>query len=182
MSDLTLTDIKLNTNQDNKWTRASATMNVSKFKLTVLLMRSGKTNALKHIHRALCQTRTLAALEFEQDLLAARPVKWCFKGKHIATVTTDSQICIASEEKVKHIIYLKVPQICVQAWSWHPDKSCHHCASVFLIIHTSHDIHRKKQSILPTPTLWESSFSSAQKLRAPNLHTTVWAVLAQPWA
>lgn len=89
-------------------------MNVSKFKLTVPLMRSGKTNALKHIHRALCQIRTLAVLEFEQDLLAAWPVKWCFKGKHIVTVTTDSQICVASEEKVKHIIYLKMPRSAVR--------------------------------------------------------------------
>lgn len=89
-------------------------MNVSKFKLTLLLMQSGKTNALKHIHRALCQIQTLAVLEFDQDLLAARPVKWCLKEKHTVTVTTDSQICVASEEKVKHIVYLKMPRSAVR--------------------------------------------------------------------
>lgn len=89
-------------------------MNVSKFKLTVLLMQSGKSNALKHIHRALCQIRTLAVLEFDQDLLAAQPVKWCFKEKHIVNVTTDSQICVAPEEKVKHIVYVKKPRSAVR--------------------------------------------------------------------
>lgn len=77
-------------------------------------MRSGKTNALKHIHRALCHIKALAALEFEQDLLAAQPVKWCFKEKHIVTVTTHSQIWVASEEKVKHIIYLNMPRSAVR--------------------------------------------------------------------
>lgn len=89
-------------------------MNVSKCKLTVLLMRSGKINALRCIHGALCQIKTLAVLEFDQDLLAARPVKWCFKEKHIVTVTTNSQICVASEEKVKRIIYLKMPKSAVR--------------------------------------------------------------------
>lgn len=106
-------------------------MNVSKSTLRVPLIWSGKTKALKHMHRALCQIKTLAVLEFEQDLLAARPVKWCFKGKHIVTVTPDSQICVPSEEKVKHIIHLKMHQICSPALSWHPAKSRHHCASVF---------------------------------------------------
>ena len=69
---------------------------------------------LKHIHRALCQIRTLAALEFDQDLLAAQSVEWCFKEEHIATVTTNSQICVASVEKVKHIIYLKMPRSAVR--------------------------------------------------------------------
>lgn len=59
-------------------------------------MQCGKANALKHIHRALCQIRTLAVLEVDQDLLAARPVKWCFKEKHIVIVTTDSHISEAS--------------------------------------------------------------------------------------
>lgn len=61
---------------------------------------------------AWCQTETLAVLELHQDLSAARPAKWCFgkkKKKHIATATTDSHICVASEEKVKHIVFLQMP-------------------------------------------------------------------------
>lgn len=116
-------------------------------------MQSGKTNALKHIHRALCQMRTLAALEFDQDLLAARSVKWRFKEKHIATVTTDSQICVASEEKVKHIVYLKMPRSAVRHivgtrinhaitvlqfshypyLSWHSQKETKHPANTYSV-------------------------------------------------
>lgn len=139
--------------EDNKRTQASATMNVSKFKLTVPLMRSDKLMPLKHIHRALCQIRTLAELEFDQDLLAARPVKWCFKEKHIVTVTTDTQICVASEEKVKHIVYLKMPRSAVRHkvgtqinhaitvlqfshypyLSWHSQKETKHPANTYSV-------------------------------------------------
>lgn len=77
-------------------------------------MQSGKMNAPRRIHRALCQMRTVAVLEFDQDLLAALPWKWCFKEKHIVTVTTDSKICVVFEEKVKHIIYLKMPKSAVR--------------------------------------------------------------------
>ena len=136
---------------DNKWTQASARINVSKFERTVPLMQSGKANAPKLIHRALCQIKTLSLLELEQDLLAARPVKWCFKEKHIVTVTTDSQICVASEEKVKRIISLKMPRSAVRHkvgaqinraitelqfshypyLSWHSQKETKHPANTY---------------------------------------------------
>ena len=128
-------------------------MNVSKRKLTVLLMRSGKINALRRIHRALCQIRTLAVYVFDQDLSAARPVKWCCREKHTVTVTTDSQICVASEEKVKRIIYLKMPKSAVRHkvgsqinhaitvlqfshypyLSWHSQKETKHPANTYSV-------------------------------------------------
>lgn len=66
-------------------------------------------------HRGQWQIKTLSVLEFDQDLLAVRPVKLRFKEKHTVNVTTDSHICVASEEKVKHIVYLKMPKSAI----WH---------------------------------------------------------------
>lgn len=63
---------------------------------------------LKHIHRSLCQGGTLAVLELTKTFSLGLLVKWCFQEEHTVTVTTDPQICVASEEKVKHIVYLKM--------------------------------------------------------------------------
>lgn len=89
----------------------------------------------------------------DQDLLAALLVKWCFKEKHTVTVTTDSQICVASEEKVKHIVYLKMPRSAVRHkvgtqinhpftvlqfahypyLSWHSQKETKHPANTYSV-------------------------------------------------
>lgn len=150
---LTLTDIEQNTTKtinglrlQLQWMSPCLTLQFYWCDLTKLM-------PLKHIHRALCQIRTLSVLEFDQDLSAARPVKWCFKEKHIVTVTTDSQIYVASEEKVKHIVYLKRPRSAVRHkvgtqinhaisvlqfshypyLSWHSQKETKHPANTYSV-------------------------------------------------
>lgn len=125
-------------------------MNVSKCKLAVLAMQSDKMIALRHIHRALWQIKTRAVLEFDQDLSAAQPVKWCFKEKHIVNVTTDSQIYVAFEEKVKHIIYLRMPKSAI----WHKvGTQINHAITVLQFSHYPYlSWHSQKETKHPANT------------------------------
>ena len=101
----------------------------------------------------LCQIRTLAVLDVDQDLLLPGLWSGVFRKKHIATVASDSQICVASEEKVKHIVYLKMPksavrhkvgtqinhgitvlQFCHYPYlSWHSQKETKHPANTYSV-------------------------------------------------
>lgn len=124
-------------------------------KPTVLLIGYGKANALRLIHRAGCQVATLAALEFDQDLL----VVWLVKKKN--TLKLSQRI---PKSKVKHSVYLKMPTSECQAEKWHQDKSCEHCASV-------------RSSSIPFMTFTERNKASCQHLlceRALSVQLKSW--------
>lgn len=115
MSHFTLTGIQWNTTKTVWWTKASAAISISRVKRAVPLMRSDKNHALKAHPQITVPRRDISRAWADQDLFAGACL-WSgvLRKKHTVTVTTDPQICVASEEKVKHIVYLKMPKTAVR--------------------------------------------------------------------
>lgn len=134
-------------------------------------MQWANTFSLRHFHRERGQIRTRAGLEFDRDLWVACSLKLCFqknalepsvricrfasrRKKRLSTSSIVSEKALISGNGVRrHHVVAHYGQL-----SWHSQKR-----------------RKKERKKASCKHLLREAFISA-----PNLHTTVWAVLAEP--